>query len=229
MRQKIGDPGPIKLHTNFPHTSVLSKSLQLPYGVNKSNNRSICLVVRNLTIPTPPNHPPQQLHMACNMTRRIYMHFLLRPDVDTGRQCEQFSETSKHAIFHDIRKLLEGARSMSFIPDFQISPFCPGWLQKSYRKLVLENWKITEIDEMIGWANLFWYTWFDTSSNFQYFFYFYIIYHLFACLPSTPVLLIGCSICGRPLPHQQSLHSGEARTQPTIVPPQGHTKVPIWA
>ncbi len=33
VRQKIGDPGPIKLRTIFPHTSVLSKPPQLPYGV----------------------------------------------------------------------------------------------------------------------------------------------------------------------------------------------------
>jgi hypothetical protein len=37
MRQKIEDPGPIKLRTIFPHTSVLSKPPQLPHGVNKSN------------------------------------------------------------------------------------------------------------------------------------------------------------------------------------------------
>ena len=36
MRQKIEDPGPIKLRTIFPHTSVLSKPPQLPHGVNKS-------------------------------------------------------------------------------------------------------------------------------------------------------------------------------------------------
>ena len=31
-RQTIGDPGPIKLCTIFPYTSVLSKPPQLPYG-----------------------------------------------------------------------------------------------------------------------------------------------------------------------------------------------------
>ena len=31
VRQKIGDLGPIKLRTIFPHTSVLSKLPQLPY------------------------------------------------------------------------------------------------------------------------------------------------------------------------------------------------------
>ena len=36
VRQKIGDPGPIKLRTNFPLTSVLSKPPQLQYGTNKS-------------------------------------------------------------------------------------------------------------------------------------------------------------------------------------------------
>ena len=37
VRQKIGDPGPKKLRTIFPHISVLSKPPQLPYGVNKSS------------------------------------------------------------------------------------------------------------------------------------------------------------------------------------------------
>ena len=35
VRQNIGDPGPIKLRTIFPHTSVLSKPPQLPYGAKK--------------------------------------------------------------------------------------------------------------------------------------------------------------------------------------------------
>ena len=37
VRQKIGDPGPIKLRTIFPHTPILSKPPQLPYGANKSS------------------------------------------------------------------------------------------------------------------------------------------------------------------------------------------------
>ena len=36
VRQKIGDPGPIKLRTIFPHTSVLSKPPQLPNRTNES-------------------------------------------------------------------------------------------------------------------------------------------------------------------------------------------------
>ena len=35
MRQKIAAPGPRKLRTLFPHTSVLPKPPQLPYGVTK--------------------------------------------------------------------------------------------------------------------------------------------------------------------------------------------------
>ena len=35
VRQKHGDPGPIKLRTIFPHTSVLSKVPQLPYVLTK--------------------------------------------------------------------------------------------------------------------------------------------------------------------------------------------------
>jgi hypothetical protein len=34
VRQKIGDPGPIKMRTIFPHTSVLPKLPQLPCGIN---------------------------------------------------------------------------------------------------------------------------------------------------------------------------------------------------
>ena len=37
VRQKIEDPGPIKLRTIFPHSSVLSKPPQLQYWVNKSS------------------------------------------------------------------------------------------------------------------------------------------------------------------------------------------------
>ena len=36
VRQKLGDPGPIKLRNVFPLISVLSKPLQLLYGTNKS-------------------------------------------------------------------------------------------------------------------------------------------------------------------------------------------------
>ena len=38
VRQKIAAPGPIKLRTIFPHTSVLPKPPQLPYG-GKENRR----------------------------------------------------------------------------------------------------------------------------------------------------------------------------------------------
>ena len=37
MKQKIGDPGPIKSRTIFLHTSVLSKPPQLSYGVKNVN------------------------------------------------------------------------------------------------------------------------------------------------------------------------------------------------
>ena len=37
VRKKTGDPGPIKLRNIFPHTSVLAKPPQLPYGPNKSS------------------------------------------------------------------------------------------------------------------------------------------------------------------------------------------------
>ena len=66
MRQKIGDPGPIKLCTILPHTSVLPKLSQLQYGAKHysfswnlafSRFTNMCLV-KSLMDPGP--HGPKK-------------------------------------------------------------------------------------------------------------------------------------------------------------------------